>query len=389
VWPAHCTILADDLTGACDASAPFARTGRDPLVLLDCGKSGQDVHVVAYDLDLRDRPPGQTYAGARLAAGRCVRAGDGVFAKIDSTLRGAVVPFVTAIRDGTNTPLAVIAPAFPAQGRGLVNGRLRLDAGHAGEPAVNLLDWLAREGHACLHVPVAAGVSSAAVAAAIRDAQDRRIPFVVVDGTDDAHLAAVAAALRESTAPVIAAGSGGLAAALAKSAGMDVAVHATALEGSGPVLVFAGSPAPASRVQVTDLAVRSQVRLVHLPCESIDTGDEAVVVFAVTPAAETGPVTRDQGQASALLAQCAARLAARFRPRALVLIGGASARAVCLQLGAHGMSLRGEAVRGVPWGVLCGGPWDGVPVLTKSGGFGTPSIVSRAVQWCQSGVECT
>ncbi len=55
---------------------------------------------------------------------------------------------------------------------------------------------------------------------------------------------------------------------------------------------------------------------------------------------------------------------------ALVLIGGDGAEAVLDALGAHSLRIHGRLLEGVPLGQVVGGAADGIPVVTKAGGFG-------------------
>jgi uncharacterized protein YgbK (DUF1537 family) len=54
----------------------------------------------------------------------------------------------------------------------------------------------------------------------------------------------------------------------------------------------------------------------------------------------------------------------------LVLSGGDTASLVCRAAGVQQIELCAEIVPGIPRGILHGGEFDGVPVATKSGGFG-------------------
>lgn len=65
----------------------------------------------------------------------------------------------------------------------------------------------------------------------------------------------------------------------------------------------------------------------------------------------------------------------------LVLTGGDAAIAVGRALGATALRLRGEVERGVPWGYLVGGGWEGLPVVTKAGGFGNADTLVSAVRF--------
>jgi uncharacterized protein YgbK (DUF1537 family) len=55
---------------------------------------------------------------------------------------------------------------------------------------------------------------------------------------------------------------------------------------------------------------------------------------------------------------------------ALVLSGGDTASLVCRAAGVQHIELCDEIVPGVPRGILHGGEFSGISVVTKSGGFG-------------------
>jgi uncharacterized protein YgbK (DUF1537 family) len=60
----------------------------------------------------------------------------------------------------------------------------------------------------------------------------------------------------------------------------------------------------------------------------------------------------------------------------LVISGGETAGAICVELEATGLWLSRELEPGIPLGSLSGGDWDGLPVATKAGGFGQPETLS-------------
>ena len=55
----------------------------------------------------------------------------------------------------------------------------------------------------------------------------------------------------------------------------------------------------------------------------------------------------------------------------LVLTGGDTAIAVCRALGSSGLVVSREVAPGIPICALVGGPYDGAPIVTKAGGFGS------------------
>ena len=140
-------IVADDLTGACDAAAPFAARGLPTTVLLEPPMptpAGDEVAVLAIDAD--SRRVGRRAAAARTtAAVRAARAAGMavLFKKVDSTLRGHVAAELAACQRAWGTPLAVLCPAFPAVGRWVQGGRVLVD-GRGDVGAVTELTGLGR-----------------------------------------------------------------------------------------------------------------------------------------------------------------------------------------------------------------------------------------------------
>jgi uncharacterized protein YgbK (DUF1537 family) len=64
-----------------------------------------------------------------------------------------------------------------------------------------------------------------------------------------------------------------------------------------------------------------------------------------------------------------------------VMTGGDTAALVCDVAGTHAILLKNEVAPGIPWGHLRGGLFDGLPAITKSGGFGSQSSLREAVQF--------
>lgn len=92
-------------------------------------------------------------------------------------------------------------------------------------------------------------------------------------------------------------------------------------------------------------------------------------------AAGTAPA---EAVADALAALAAGTLeAAAERPLALLLIGGETAYACLQRLAIARLALTGEAEPYVPRARVSGGPWHGMTVITKAGGFGDPHTLSR------------
>ena len=274
--------------------------------------------VLAVDLDVREGSDEEAHAAAADAL-RQLGATARTFLKIDSTLRGPVAGLISGALDGGGQSLAIVAPAFPEQGRFVRGGRL-----HIGDrPGVSLVDTLRASGS------------------------------VIVDAETSEHLRRVADAA-SSHPDWLLVGSAGLARQVAPPH-QDLA---TASAGDGPILVVAGSPTPVTRAQ-----------LQHL--EGL-----ARVVPMATPPSET----RDGGEAAAALAERVTAWARHNTPGAVVLTGGATARAVSHRLHATSLRILGEVAPGIPFGKIQDGVWHDVTVVTKAGGFGTPETLLDVVR---------
>ncbi|MCF6370804.1 nucleotide-binding domain containing protein [Rhizobium halophilum] len=62
---------------------------------------------------------------------------------------------------------------------------------------------------------------------------------------------------------------------------------------------------------------------------------------------------------------------------ALVVVGGNTLTAVLAAVGAQSLACRGEIGPGLPVSTISGGRFDGVTLITKSGGFGGAELLAK------------
>jgi D-threonate/D-erythronate kinase len=350
----ECLLIADDLTGACDAAVQFRARGRGVSVSLDLACGLPDPTVLAVSTESR----GLSCEDARQAIMDTARMlGDTeariLFKKIDSTLRGNTGAEIAATLLAFGCEAAVITPAFPAMRRTVADGWLRVEGLAEFEP-VELGPYLRTQGldphrHTC------ADVVETAIAGGAR--------YVSVDAVCDADLDAVAEAVLHSKRRILWAGSAGLAAALARSIATGGERAISAAHGAGPVLFCVGS---------THLATVSQICRLFAERPVCAVSAEAATPGELTEALRNGshvmleiPRGRIPGERIAELVGSAREVVG-----ALALSGGDTASHVCRALHVHSIELHDEVEAGIPWGTLRGGAMDGVAVATKSVGFG-------------------
>ena len=153
--PPRFGIIADDLTGATDAAAAFARQGFSAAVALHgCSLKSVDTLVLALSTDSRHDTP---TAARRKVVRACTRLRHArrqlLFKKIDSTVQGNIVAEAEAFRDSGAFESVLFCPANPAQSRTVRGGILRVRGGRT-VPLVDLCRAQGLDGPVLLGNPV-------------------------------------------------------------------------------------------------------------------------------------------------------------------------------------------------------------------------------------------
>jgi uncharacterized protein YgbK (DUF1537 family) len=371
------TILADDLTGACDTGCLFAGAG--PVgVAMAPWLAATDQPVLAVDTASRTLSPGAAAeavgATARVLGAR-LRTG-AVFKKIDSTLRGPVAAELDALlQHGPPFTGALVCPAFPAQCRVVRDGRLLVDGVPVHESPI-ARDPAFRGASAELGALLAG--ARPVVRLSLHDVraghekivhvlEQHRGALVAADAETDADLASLAAAAL-AVPGTLAAGAAGLGRALALA--LDLAAPPATLPAGPARLVVVGSLHPASRAQVDALARRG-VPVITVddagdpdPAPAIDalrSGRPAVVTSATSPLGGT-PAAR--ASMARRLAHAAARVIGGVRPDLVAVTGGDTARALLEALRPHRFELLGAPADGTALGRLALATGPALPLLT-------------------------
>lgn len=325
-------IIADDLTGAFDAAAPFAGRGLQTMVALrpeDLPAAlATGAAVVAVSTRSRE-------IAAEAAAGRVAQVaallppGTRVFKKVDSRLKGHVAAELAAL-----APAALlVAPAIPDFGRIVAGGAV---AGFGVETPI----------------PVAAVLGDLAGRA------------VIPDTASPQDMDAALAAAPEGALLV---GARGLAEALARA--MTGKAEAVAPRPSaGRALMVVGSRDPITVAQVR--ALRDKGADWRGAPNGVLDDRRPGAALTLVQALPGGTVTTGEA-VSAALAE-AVHPALTEGAEALFLTGGATAEAVTDAMALGPVRLVGEVLPGVPLAMA-----GARAVIVKSGGFGGDETLTR------------
>ncbi|MFM9892741.1 four-carbon acid sugar kinase family protein [Achromobacter xylosoxidans] len=370
-------IVADDLTGSGDTAVQFVRAGWTTRLSIDGAHealAAQAGAVIRRNVE-------------RLRAAGVAR----LYKKVDSTLRGAFKAEIDAAREAWGADaIAVVCPAFPATGRTVEDGVLMVGGqpvtatSAATDPVTPVTESHIPTLLGCAHVAARAGDSPESLAARIAQAG----ATVVVDARDDADLERLARAIGILGPRALPVGAGGLAVPLARVwAGADqtapvvvvVTSQHSAARAQAAALQAAGARtwAPQLADLVDDAAWRAWCEPL-LRAHAQDGADAAGTLLLLAPAGQREGL--DSDTVAQRLGTLAAQAIGASRAAGVVATGGDGARQVLLALGASGIALVDEVMGGVPLGTLTGGTADGLPVVTKAGGFGAEDVLVRAVR---------
>lgn len=386
-------IVADDLTGAMDAAAPFARRGLDVRVLTAPEDLQQVLsnppRVLSINTGTRHLAAGVAAAVVGTLIGDLLPLQpELLIKKIDSTLRGQVVAETIAAMQAANRNEVLIAPAVPAQGRTWSGGELFVDGVPLRDtaiardlrspPPVAPLGELLRT--VCSDIPVVLEDPGGRQSAACR----QPVPCIrIADAATDAQLLALAEAAVDRCGDILFVGAAGLAEALAEALfGPGVAAAAPPVL-PGAALYVIGSRAPRVAEQVAALCEANPwTRVAELSdAEPLDTavmqrlaapGPQAASLVVRAPRAAAGPGFDPELVARALAASTVGLLE-QTEVGLLLMTGGDTVLAVLAALGVNVIQVCGEVRPGVVHGLI-DTPRGPLRLVTKAGGFGEEQL---------------
>jgi uncharacterized protein YgbK (DUF1537 family) len=398
-------IVADDLTGSCDVAGRLTGLGYRPIVVVRPGTAHQilsalpeEVAVVVMNTRSRDCSLREAVARARAAAEELERSGAPViYQKIDSTLRGHWAEELKAVAAVTRPERVLVCPAFPARGRLMRGGHLRLRRAewegllHAtGAASARSLRTILRQ--RCGWDTQEVGLESVRRGArAIRKALEVQngAPCVVLDATRERDLEAIGRALRNSPARLLWVGSAGLVRTVLPPLPRPEA--APEAQSKGPWLLIQGSRQPVSHTQFQRLEVEPAIHVVdfspapdrtqyrrwlNAALSALSSGRDVAVTV---PRAFDGHVP---AEFTAFLDNLLPRILAAPRLGGIFVTGGNTAEAVCDSLRIRTLRVTEEIRPGIARSRALDGRHPGLILVTKAGGFGKADEVWQVLQRC-------
>ncbi|MDR5753295.1 MULTISPECIES: four-carbon acid sugar kinase family protein [unclassified Caballeronia] len=392
-------IIADDLSGAADCAIGFAGAGRRTVVTLDATSAGTSIDttatVIAADTDTRRLTPAE--AGARTAAAwRALQSpGRRLYKKIDSTLRGNWTAEVAALQPLAG--LAIVAPAFPATGRTVREGRVLVHGAPLESTETWQLENAGRDAGLAALLQAENLRTEVLSADALRGAPDalrekiaasasNGIQALIVDAETSDDLSALARVTAAMSEPLFWVGSGGLSRELAALPDLfdseTLSVRHVA-KSAGAILILVGSLSAVSERQCAMLRERAGVTELIVPPAVLREGADHPAwgewLGRIGARLQAGAdlivrIGRDEAFDPAEGAHLSTTLAALVAPHfahldGLIATGGETARAMLAAVNIGSLELLAE----VEAGVAVARPGTALlpAIVTKAGAFGS------------------
>ncbi len=403
-------LIADDLTGSLDTGLQFRKKGLITLVPLDWNQPLPQAQALVLNTNSRNLPGDVAYRRVYRICRR-LKAG-GIYKKIDSTMRGNVGKEALAILNAQKIAKAVVVPTVPVMGRAVEGGILRvhgtplLKTAYARDPFHPL--WTSRVS-SLLEKETGERVGFIGIKEVRRGAsylaqkiQETPARLLSLDAVLQSDLKIIAQACTRLAGQVLPCGSVGLADELK----LTFRREHRKMRKKRPrrsLLIISASRNPTTADQIEMARNHSRFPLVEPDLgrltnprtsgseakaaaqslvEVLAKGDGAILTTTFQkhlPGKET--------MISRVLGKAAVHLLGKVRLGGLVLTGGDLAMGVCERLSSSALLIEEEVLPGIPCSTLTDGPFKGLRMVTKAGGFGEKDALWRIIQYLRGNHE--
>lgn len=409
-------IIADDLTGACDTGIKFRRLGLKTKVLVNPNSSQilntDPVPVVSINTDTRSASAEEAAATVEGLVRQLRQQGDHFYyKKVDSVLRGNINSELDAMFRALDPEFALIAPAFPATGRWLKDGILRIGNKDNPELEIDALAHLASGSRKCGLIELTTVRQGAeAVIQKVESLCREGCTLLLADTWCEWDLQTLAEVVLSFGDRCLCAGSAGLASHLADRLTENMPQAAenavgTGQEGALVVVVGSRHPATVEQVQILKEAVAFDTYLLDVSGIHPDNLMERVdavfqektpensknilltTQFIYNSSDKCRHLLRKNAYNQSILdgiSLSVERLAQKTPIRGMIATGGDIASEILGRLKLEQIDLITEPIAGIVTGRAADRDGNGFLLATKSGGFGDANALLELYRYLQN-----
>ncbi|MEH7419114.1 four-carbon acid sugar kinase family protein [Neobacillus drentensis] len=416
------SVISDDLTGASDCGGQLVRYGLKVSVAVqeDFNKTN-DYDAVIYNTDSRSVSGVEAYEKVKKVC-EMIKSGpyDMVYKKIDSTMRGNIGEEINAIYDSFSPDFVIIAPAFPVNGRKVINGihylnDIKLEDTEVGkDPKTPVRDSKIKrliESQSLRKVEhitfqeLQQGFDT--VMEKLTFCKKNQVSYITVDSSEESDLEKLVKMTHRTHFSIVWVGSAGLMNYLPEIYGVKRVQKTVPLPiHCDPVFLVVGSVSAAGRSQLNHLLTysntvglemdsakvlqkedlkESEFKRILIGARAAFLLGKNVALYSSKNVDETREVGERMGYdavrisniISKVLGEIAAEIIRMNDLRYLFLTGGDTAQQVFLQLNVNDFILIDEVESGVPLGRVLTDKE--LLAVTKAGNFGSDEVMLKAV----------
>lgn len=395
-------IIADDVTGANDCGAQFAKHGYPTTVYFSTSNicDIKETEITVIDSNTRGLSDIEAYSAVKNIINNINTPANCIFKKIDSTLRGNIRAETRAILDEKQGSIAFIVPAYPSNGRTTRNGKQYLFGRpvHTTEIGLdpktpvltsNIRDLLQAPCYMIGIEDVEKGIETLNILVKRACAEGYR--NIIYDAVVDKHLETIAS-LYSSFPQAVWVGSAGITEYLKPDIPVST-IRPTLLPIQKPLLFITGSLSESTYEQVMGFMGSNIYKLILDPITVLESKSnkfflEAAaqqylngshIVIALKADTDARQQTKDfalkRGVTLSHISNCLCRALGKMAcelvdvllPSGIFISGGDTARSVLEQLGIKGIQIIDELEPGIPVGKAL---TRNMYVITKAGAFG-------------------
>lgn len=410
--------IADDFTGSNDCGIQLKNYGLSTVTILNIGymndMSGYDAVVI--DSETRSMTKEDSYKKI-IKIGTNIKELTGeniIFKKIDSTLRGNIGSEIEALDFSLKPELVVFAPAYPKNNRTTVHGRqylngVSIDKTELSKDPKNPI--LTADIHKILMTDtdldfVHVEIDSIRNNEICKILQKNNSKYFFFDAQVDEDLNKIVEQVLSVDKKVLWVGSAGLTDAI-------INLINPFKKKLYPILVVVGSVTSISAVQAQEAMTNEGVFGLNINIESVIMSpekekyrilaetlkhmDEGLDVILTTALERDNLVTASylSKDLEMTLSEISCKIAGFMgeivynilelrRVSGMVLTGGDTAINIINKLSAKGSILEVEVEMGVPLVTLLGGPFEGLPMITKAGAFGKSDTIKNSINFLKN-----
>lgn len=412
-------VICDDLTGAMDAGVQAVKVNISSAAVFDMKYIEQisDSYSVLM-IDTESRNINCDSAKEKLSKTISYMMQydiKPIYKKIDSTLRGNIGIEIDAVLSAGYFDMIAFVPSLPYNGRTTIDGYHYINGIALNETDIAkdpfspikssyIPDIIRQQSNAETDIIYLADVRKGIdhLKDCIIKLNDNGCKIAVFDCETNDDLNTIWQAIKSVDLNILPCGSAGLFKVIVKDLCADMKTYNRNYKSKLPSLIISGSPAEKSKKQIK-VAEENGINTIRLneyseneirkSCELaggfLSSGRDVIIDGAgkskewlmIKYGSDGCELNKRSRMLQHALSEIAKYIMDNIEISGLVIFGGDTSLNILNTIGCTGIGIKGEAEPYIPAGELLDGEYQGLPIITKAGGFGSNDVIQNCIKY--------